>query len=103
LTCSQNVDINCSREIRHMKSEKIRFTKHASEKFELLKKYGFDVTKSFVTKTIRSPSRVDLRDDQCLALRLLNEEYALRVIYKRINDNIVVVTFYPVKRARFDV
>jgi hypothetical protein len=81
-----------------MKSEKIRFTKHASEKFELLKRYGFDVT-----KTITSPSRVDLRDDQCLALRLLNEEYALRVVYKRINDNILVVTFYPVKRARFDV
>ncbi len=86
-----------------MKFEKIRFTKHASEKFELLKTYGFDVTKAFVTNTIMNPSRVDLRDDQSLALRPLNEEYALRVVYKRINDNIVVVTFYPVRRARFDV
>ncbi len=54
MTCSQNVDINCSREIGHMKSEKIRFTKHASEKFELLKRYGFDVAKSFVTRSMRS-------------------------------------------------
>lgn len=86
-----------------IKDKKIRFTKHASEKFELLKSYGFDVTEAVVKDAVVGPSRVDQREDQMLALRPLNEEYALRVVYKRINDNIVVVTFYPVKRARFNV
>ena len=38
-----------------------------------------------------------------MALKPLSEEYALRVVYSRINDNIVVLTFYPVKRVRFNV
>ncbi len=68
-----------------------------------MKTYGFDVTEALVKDTVGEPSRVDQRDDQILALKPLNEEYALRVVYTRINDNIVVVTFYPVKRARFNV
>jgi hypothetical protein len=86
-----------------MEAEKIRFTKHAAEKFEFLKAYGFDITEALVKDTVATPSRVDQRDDQVLALKPLNEEYALRVVYSRTNDNIVVVTFYPVKRARFNV
>jgi glycine cleavage system pyridoxal-binding protein P len=86
-----------------MKSKKIRFTKHAAEKFEFLKAYGFDVTEALVNDTVVEPSRVDQTDDQILAVKPLNEEYALRVVYTRTNDNIVVVTFYPVKRARFNV
>jgi len=41
--------------------------------------------------------------DQILAIRPLDDEYALRVAYRRINDNILVVTFYPVRRERFHV
>ena len=33
----------------------------------------------------------------------MDEEYGLRVVYRRTNDNIVVVTFYPVRRERFNV
>ena len=38
-----------------------------------------------------------------LATRPFDEEYAIRVVYRFINDNILVVTFYPVKRKRFNV
>ena len=38
-----------------------------------------------------------------MVLKPLDREYALRVVYKMVNDNIVVVTFYPVKRKRFNV
>lgn len=86
-----------------MKSERIRFTKHASAKFEFLKKYGFDVSEQLVKDTVARPSRLDQKDDQILVVKPLDDEYALRVVYKRMNDNIVVVTFYPVKRARFNV
>lgn len=84
-------------------SKKTRFTKHARNKFELLRKYGFDVTAAAVKETIANPSRVDARSDQLLALKPINREYALRVVYKTVNNNIVVVTFYPVKRERFNV
>jgi hypothetical protein len=86
-----------------MKAEKVRFTKHATEKIEFLRKYGFHVTKAYVKDTVVHPHRVDQRNDQNLAVKPLNDEYALRVVYERTNDNIVVITFYPVKRKRFNV
>ena len=54
-------------------------------------------------EAVLSPSHVDRRGDQLLALKPINREYAIRVVYKIVNDNIVVVTFYPVKRERFNV
>ncbi len=84
-------------------SRKIRFTKHAREKFALLEKYGFPLDEAAVRGTILNPSHVDRRRGQVLAIRPFDEEYAIRVVYRLINDNIVVVTFYPVKRKRFNV
>jgi hypothetical protein len=46
---------------------------------------------------------LERRRGQVLATRPLDEEYAIRVVYRFINDNILVVTFYPVKRKRFNV
>lgn len=83
--------------------KKIGFTRHAREKFQLLKKYGFEVSDTLVREVVMNPIRVDRKDDLVLALKPLDREYAIRVIYRMVNDNIVVVTFYPVKRERFNV
>lgn len=86
-----------------MRAEKVKFTEHASEKFKFLRKYGFRVTETVVKETVVNPHLVEQRGDQTLAIKPLDDEFALRVVYKRTNDNIVVVTFYPVKRSRFNV
>ena len=86
-----------------MKARRTKFTRHASEKFELLKRYGFVLTEGCVEDAIENPDRVDQRDDLNLAIKSMDEEYGLRVVYRRTNDNIVVVTFYPVRRERFNV
>ena len=83
--------------------KKVEFTKHAYDKFELLRKYGFEISRATVEEAVASPYLVGRRDDQVLVLKPLDREYALRVVYKMVNDNIVVVTFYPVKRKRFNV
>ena len=46
---------------------------------------------------------MERRGDQLLALKLVDQEHAIRVVYEEVNDNIVVITFYPVKRERFNV
>ena len=84
-------------------SKKIRFSKHAREKFELLKKHGFEISEATVEKAVAKPLLADRRNDQVLVLKPLDQEYAVRVVYKTMNDNIVVLTFYPVKRKRFNV
>lgn len=83
--------------------KRIRLTKHARDKFEFLRRYGFDISEVSVREAVASPSRIDRRNDQLLTLTSLNREYAIRVVYKMANGNIVILTFHPVKRERFNV
>jgi hypothetical protein len=71
-------------------SKKVRFTRHAREKFELLKKYGFEISEATVERAVARPRLVDRRDDQVLVLKPLDREYAVRVVCKTLNDNILV-------------
>jgi len=82
---------------------KVRFTKHAYEKFAFLKRYGFEVDEAVVRQTVEHPIRADRKGDQLLALKPIDQGHAIRVVYEEVNDNIVVITFYPVKRERFNV
>ena len=72
-----------------MSGPKVRVTRHATEKFELLRGYGFVVTEEQVQATIASPDRVDQRDDVALSIKVLDREFGLRVVYRSTNDNIV--------------
>lgn len=83
--------------------KKVSFTRHAREKFQFLKEYGFEITEASIREAILNPSRVERKDDQILALKPLDREYAVRVVYRIVKDNILVVTSYPVKRERFNV
>jgi len=83
--------------------KEVRFTKHAYEKFALLKKYGFPIDEAAVRQAIASPTQLGRRGDQLLALKPISNEHDIRVVYEEANDNIVVITFYPVKRERFNV
>ena len=81
----------------------VRFTKHAREKFKRLRSYGFFVSEADVVDSIRRAVRVDRRGSQYLALRPIDERYALRVIYEERNGYLLVITFYPVRRSRYGV
>jgi hypothetical protein len=89
--------------LRSERLKKVTFTRYAQEKFQFLKGYGFEITEASIREAVLNPSRVERKDDQLLALKPLDREYAVRVAYRIVNDNIVVVTFYPVKRERFNV
>ena len=84
-------------------SKRIRFTSHAHQKFEFLRRYGFEVSEGAVKEAVLSPGRVDRRGEQLLALKSIGREYAIGVLCKIVNDNIVLLTFYSVKRERFNV
>jgi len=80
---------------------RIRFTKHAIEKFELLKHYGFEVKEKQVAETIRCPDCLDERGNQFFATKIVDPKHALRVVYENRKDFLVVITFYPVRRERY--
>jgi len=82
---------------------KIKLTKHSAEKFELLKHYGFEITKKQVIETVLNPERLDKRAGQYFANKTINSEHALRVVYEKRKGYLVVITFYPVRRERYGI
>jgi len=61
---------------------KLRFTKHAAEKFALLRSFGFEVSKDQVIATIEEPERIERKGRQIVSTKTLDETYALRVIHE---------------------
>ncbi len=82
---------------------RIQFTKHAKEKFVLLRKYGFVINSKDVIRVISEPIRIERKGIQLLAVREISEKYALRVVYEKRKGIIIVITFYPVKREEYGI
>ena len=82
---------------------RIQFTKHANEKFALLRKYGFTINKRDVMRIISKASRIDRKGTQLLAIKEITSKYALRVVYEERKGIIIVITFYPVKREEYGI
>jgi len=81
----------------------VEFTDHAMRKFEILKRLGFSVAMSEVVRVVESPERVDVGwKGRFIASARLNREHVLRVVYEKVGDRKVVVTFYPARRERFE-
>ena len=84
-----------------VKESKIRFTKHALEKFDFVRQFGFVLEESQVIDAVKNPSRVDQKGNQFFASKVLDSKYGLRVVYEIRKDYLVVITFYPVRRNRY--
>jgi len=82
---------------------KVRFTRHAVEKFEVVRHYGFRVNERQVVETVLNPNSLDKRDEQFFAVKTMNSKYALRVVYEKRKGYLVVITFYPVRRERYGI
>lgn len=84
-------------------ASKVKFTKHAIAKFEVVKHYGFEIDKELIVETVLNPGRLDKRDNQYFAVKVIDSKYALRVVYEKRKGYLVVITFYPVRRERYGV
>jgi hypothetical protein len=79
----------------------IIYTKHAKEKFKILKNQGFPIKKKLVEETLRFPERVDYSQIPLLrAEKTIDEKHVLRVVFKKENGIIKVITFYPARKRK---
>ncbi len=82
---------------------KIIYTKHSEEKFLILKKLGWHLTKRNVTNTIRNPRwKGASRFGQETAMSLLNDKHILRVVFDKEIDIIKIITFHPARRGTYE-
>lgn len=81
----------------------IRYTQHARYKFEVLERYGFPVTERQVTATLSTPDAVIAQPEgRYIAQKRITERHVLRVVYRREGEDMVVITFYPGRRERYE-
>ena len=66
-----------------VRSSRIRFTKHAREKFEFVKRYGFSIDEKKVVEAIQNPTCTEQKSGQCFAIKIINAKYALRAVYEK--------------------
>ncbi len=85
---------------------KFVFTKHAAvDKFAWLKKHKFKIkiTKLIIKEIIQNPDHEDKESDlpKIIASQTIDERHILRVVYRKEDDIIIVITFYPAEKGRY--
>jgi hypothetical protein len=84
-------------------AKKIVFGDYAQEKFALLRRHGFAVSKRHVRETVQKPEKVEAGyGGRKVAQRGITERHVLRVVYEEGPEDIRVVTFYPGRRSRYE-
>ena len=82
---------------------KIVFTKHAEEKFSVLRRHGIRISKKQVLKIISAPELVDhAKLPLLIAQSSFDTTRVLRVVYKIEQNAIVVITFYPGRKSQYE-
>lgn len=81
----------------------IVYTRHAEEKFNVLKRHGFEVTREQVEETLTAPDLlIPQTKERMIAQKGITARHALRVVYRQEGDKQVVITFYPGRRERYE-
>ena len=74
----------------------IVFTKHALNKFNVLRKHKFLIREKMVVDTLKNPDLIDRsRLPLLIAQCKIDRSHVLRVVYKKERGNLKVITFYP--------
>ena len=82
---------------------RIRFTSHAKDKFLILERHGFYVSEDMVKDVVLNPDKVEKgKKGRMVAQKVIDDEHVLRVVYEIENDEILIVTFYPGRRKRYE-
>ena len=81
----------------------IHFTRHAIEKFEVLERHGVLATKDLVIEILNKPKLIDhSRWPLFIAQGELDAKHVLRVVFKKENGDIIVITFYPARKNKYE-
>ena len=81
----------------------IFFTKHAKDKFRVLRKHKFIVSEKQVIRAIENPDVIDhVRSPLLIAQRKIDSEHVIRVVYNQEGPSIKVITFYPGRIKQYE-
>ena len=80
----------------------IRFTKHAEEKFALLRRHGVSLSRKQVIGAVMKPEQTDYsRLPLFIAQSSIDAHHVLRVVYKQDRNTRTIITFYPGRKYQY--
>ncbi|MBI4008730.1 hypothetical protein HY357_00700 [Candidatus Roizmanbacteria bacterium] len=83
---------------------KIVYTYHAKRKFRE-EKYikQLKITRKTVKKVILKPTLEDKsRGEKITAVGIIDERHSLVVIYKKVENGLKIITFFPAEKGRYE-
>ncbi len=81
----------------------IVFTKHAENKFAVLRRHKFVVKRHQVLRAVTDPERIDYsRTLLIVAQRSFDSRRVLRVVYKQEGEVVKIITFYPGRKSQYE-
>lgn len=82
----------------------IYFTKHSREKFQILKRHKFQVSRQQVEQAVKNPDLIDKsRLPLFIAQKKIDKSHVLRVVYKKETNGLIkIITFYPGRIKQYD-
>ena len=84
-------------------AKKVVYGDHASEKFALLRRHGFMVSRRQVTEAVQRPEKIEAGyKGRKVAQCSITERHVLRVIYEDGPEEMRIVTFYPGRKSRYE-
>lgn len=83
--------------------KEVIYTKHAIDKFRTRESKQFKITKKSVEEVVlRATYRQELPTGVIRAVGKLKQNYSLVVVYKRLNEMVKIVTFFPAEKGRYE-
>ncbi len=83
--------------------KKIIFSHHAQLKFRVLRQHGIYFTKTQIENTVNNPDIVfEAEKSRKIAQKALDAKRVIRVIFEVKNGSIIIITFYPARRSRYE-
>lgn len=83
---------------------KIIYTKHAEvDKPAVLRAHKFKVSKRAIEEVIRNPEHIDRKANppNIIFSRSIDAKHVLRIVCRREDDIMKVITFYPAEKGRY--
>lgn len=83
---------------------KITYTKHAENKFKYAEDLNWHLSKKDIEEAINSSDlhTIDEEENVEIVLKKFDARRNLRVIYTKSHDIITIITFYLVKKGRYE-
>ena len=86
-----------------MSDKTIRFSQHARTKFEVLLRHGLSFNEKTIIAIINDPDSISEGYlGRKVAQGALDDRRVLRIVYEETTGGILVITFYPGKRERYE-